>query len=107
MKKQAVHRPAAPGPSAPPPLSPAEALRAEGGRLVQHYWRAFADLERLRRKLAALDRVLLADYPLIHTPTGLRIVQWVSPERLSAPDAIRQVDQACAQLANWARSRNS
>jgi hypothetical protein len=97
MKKHIMPKPAAP---APRPASPGEALRVEGARLVAHYWRAFAELERLRRKLAALDRVLMADYPLIHTPTGLRIVDWVSPERLSAPEAIRKVDEACAHLGS-------
>lgn len=82
------------------PASPAGALRAEGSRLARDYWRVFAELERLRRNLAAIDRVLMADYPLIHTPTGLRIVAWVSPERLSAPEVIRKVDRACAHLGS-------
>jgi hypothetical protein len=74
-------------------------LREEGGWLLAEYWRRYADLEEVRRDLAALDQVLLTDFPTTHTPTGRTIVDWLSPDKLSAPAALRAVDSACAELA--------
>jgi hypothetical protein len=76
----------------------AAALREEGDWLVAEYWRRHADLELVRRELAALDQVLLTDFPLTHAPTGRAIVEWVSPDRQSASAQARAVDAACNGL---------
>jgi len=76
----------------------AAVLREEGAWLAAEYWRRYADLEQARRELTALDQVLIADFPLIHAPTGRVIVAWLSPVKLSAPDALDAAEAACAGL---------
>jgi hypothetical protein len=85
-------------------LAPAitRVLRADGAALADEYWRRMADLEALRRNLAALDRLLESDYPHTHGPTGRPIVDPVSPDRHAAPARARAMAAACAGLATTA-----
>jgi hypothetical protein len=76
----------------------AAALRAEGAWLTAEYWRRYADLEQVRRELTALDEVLIADFPTIHAPTGRLIVNWISPVKQSAADALDKAEAACAGM---------
>jgi hypothetical protein len=80
----------------------AAVLREEGGWLVAEYWRRYAELEEVRRDLAALDQILLSDFPIIHAATGRTIVHWISPDKLSAAAAQRAIADACAGLAGSA-----
>jgi hypothetical protein len=73
-------------------------LREEGRWMIAEYWRRYAELEQVRRELAALDQVLLTDFPLTHAPTGQTIVDWISPDKLPAQAALRAIDTACANL---------
>jgi hypothetical protein len=81
-------------------IAPAVAgvLREDGARLAADYWRRWGEIERIRRELAALDQVLAADFPIIHGPTGRTILEFVSPEKLSAPAAMRAIEAATAGL---------
>ncbi len=81
----------------------AAALREEGAWLAAEYWRRYAELEQVRREVSALDQVLIADFPTIHAPTGRVIVQWLSPVKLSAADALDAAEAACAGLDDVAR----
>ncbi len=76
----------------------AAVLREEGRWLAAEYWRRYADLEQARRELTALDQVLIAEFPIVHAPTGRVIVDWLSPVKLSAPDALNAAEAACAGL---------
>lgn len=76
----------------------ARVLREEGGWLAAEYWRRYADLEQVRRELTALDQVLIADFPIIHEPTGRMIVNWISPVKQSADAALDAAETACAGL---------
>ena len=76
----------------------AAVLREEGGWIVAEYWRRHADLEQVKRELAALDQVLLTDFPIAHAPTGRTIVEWISPDKLPAQAALQAIDAACAGL---------
>lgn len=75
-------------------------LREDGARLAADYWRRYAELDHVRRALIALDRVLNDDFPVIHEATGRPIIAFLSPDKLSAPEAMRAIDQACAGLAS-------
>jgi len=77
----------------------AQVLREDGARLALEYWRRYAALELIRRELAGLDQVLAADFPSIHAATGLPVTDWISPDKLSAPDAMRAIDRATTSLA--------
>jgi hypothetical protein len=81
-------------------IAPAVAavLRAEGAALCDRYWRGAAEQERLRRELAALDQVLIAAFPIVHAATGRTIVEYLSPDRIAAPAAMRAITAACATL---------
>jgi hypothetical protein len=76
----------------------ATVLREEGTWLAAEYWRRYTELEQVRRELTALDQVLIADFPIIHAPTGRTIVKWLSPVKLSAPDALDAAEAACVTL---------
>jgi hypothetical protein len=76
----------------------ASALREDGARLRDHYWRLAAELEGVRRRLAALDQVLIADFPVVHAQTGRTVVAWMSPDRIPAAEAMRALTAACAGL---------
>jgi len=76
----------------------AAALREEGAWLIAEYWRRFADLEQVRRELTALDEVLIADFPVVHAPTGRTVIDWLSPAKLSAPAALNAAEAATAAL---------
>jgi hypothetical protein len=73
-------------------------LREDGAALAAGWWRCRGQLERLGRQLAALDHVLAADFPTLHGPTGRPVVAFVSPEKLSAPDAMRALAATTADL---------
>jgi uncharacterized protein YjiS (DUF1127 family) len=81
-------------------ISPAVAavLREDGARLAADYWRAWAEMERLRRELAALDQVLLTDFPVIHPETRRALATWLSPEKLPAREARLAADAALAAV---------
>jgi hypothetical protein len=81
----------------------AAVLREEGAWLAAEYWRRYSDLEQVRRELTALDQVLIADFPTIHAPTGRVTVQWLSPVKLSAADALDAAEAACAGLDDAAQ----
>ena len=81
----------------------AQILREAGAALAAEYWRRAADIERLRRDLAALDQLLAADFPIVHAPTGRSILRFVSPEKQSAPDTMRAFAAACADIPATAR----
>jgi len=76
----------------------AAALREEGAWLAAEYWRRYAELEQVRRELTALDQVLIADFPLIHAPTGRTVVEWLSPVKLPAQAALDAAEAACDGL---------
>jgi hypothetical protein len=76
----------------------AAVLREEGAWLVAEYWRRYADLEQVRRELTALDEVLIAEFPVIHAPTGRTVVEWLSPAKLPAAAALDAAEAACAGL---------
>jgi len=73
-------------------------LRQDGAALIAEYWSHYAALERLRRDLAALDQLMAADFPTIHPPTGRRILEHLSPEKLPAPETMRARNAACAGI---------
>jgi hypothetical protein len=73
-------------------------LREEGAWLAAEYWRRYADLEQVRRELTALDQVLIADFPIVHAPTGRTVVEWLSPVKLPAQDALDAAEAACVTL---------
>ena len=76
----------------------AAVLREDGAVLVTDYWRHWAALEQTRRDLAALDQLLIDDFPLTHTPTGRRVVDYLSPDRRSATDWLRATKSASNTL---------
>jgi hypothetical protein len=76
----------------------AAVLREEGAWLIAEYWRRYADLEQVRRELTALDQVLIAEFPVIHAPTGRMVVEWLSPVKLSAAAALDAAEAATAGL---------
>jgi hypothetical protein len=80
------------------PPAIAAVLREDGAARVAAYWRHYAGLESLRRELAALDQVLLADFPVSHPATGRPILDFVSPDKLSASDAMRAAKAACVAV---------
>jgi hypothetical protein len=77
----------------------ANVLREDGGWMAAEYWRRYGELEEIRRDLAALDQVLLTDFPISHAPTGRTIIDWISPEKLPGQAALKAIDAACAELA--------
>jgi len=80
----------------------AVALREEGAWLAAGYWRRYADLEQVRRELTALDEILIADFPIVHGPTGRTVIEWLSPAKLSATAALDAAEEACAGLDDTA-----